>query len=306
MKTVALMLAVLGACAVARAETPAFSWQQTATNLALLNHGKTVWQAVFDPAQPKAYVHPLATLDGAELTVRSPADHLWHRGLWWSWKYINHVNYWEEDKKTGASAGRTVITSARPVVAPDFSARVELDLAYHVPGQPPVMTEQRVLRFSAPAADGSYSLDWSATFKVLQPVMLERTPPTKTSGGYAGLSLRFPPVFSKTWKFLTSDGKSVAAEANGGKMTWVDFSGPAPDGAPAGIAIFDHPANLRHPNNWYLNQSHPFFSPALLYTAPLDCKAGDVLKLRYRILVHPGAGDDARLDATFQEFSKKD
>lgn len=304
MKQVALLVAVLGACAVARAEAPAFSWQQSATNLALLNHGKTVWQAVFDPAQPKAYVHPLATLDGAELTARSPADHPWHRGLWWAWKYINHTNYWEEDKKTGLCAGRTVITRARPVVSPDFSARVELDLAYHVPGQPPVMTEHRVLQFSAPAADGSYSLDWSAAFKVLQPVVLERTPPTKTSGGYAGLSLRFPKAFVPTWKFLTSDGKTVAAEANGDKLRWVDFSGPAPDGAPAGIAIFDHPSNPRYPNNWYLNQSHPFFSPAIVYAAPMECKAGEEIKLRYRILVHPGAGAAASLDAAFQEFSK--
>jgi len=304
MKQVALLVAVLGACAVARAAAPAFAWQQSATNLALLNHGKTVWQAVFDPAQPKAYVHPLATIDGAELTVRSPADHLWHRGLWWSWKYINHTNYWEEDKKTGLSAGRTEIISARPVVNKDFSARVELALSYHLPGQTPVMTEQRVLQFSAPAADGSYNLDWSAAFKVLQPVVLERTPPTKTSGGYAGLSLRFPRAFVPTWKFLTSDGKSVAAEANGGKMKWVDFSGPAPDGAPAGIAIFDHPSNPRYPNNWYLNQSHPFFSPAIVYSAPMECKAGDELKLRYRIVVHPGAGDAAKLGAAFEEFSR--
>jgi hypothetical protein len=304
MKKLIIMLAACGAFLTVRAAAPEFTWQQTATNLALLNHGKLVWQVVFDPALPKSFVHPLATINGAELTVRSPADHLWHRGLWWSWKYINHTNYWEEDKKTGLSAGRTEITGARPAVNKDFSGQVEIDFAYRLPGQPPVMTERRVLKFSAPAVDGAYSLDWNATFKILQNVELERTPPKKTSGGYAGLSLRFPRAFVPTWKFLTSNGKNVAAEANGDKLKWVDFSGPAPDGMPAGIAIFDHPANVRHPNNWYLNQIHPFFSPALVYSAPLTCKAGEELKLRYRILVHPGAGDAAKLGAAFAEFSQ--
>ncbi len=304
MKSFALALVMLGTGLAARAAAPDFAWQQSATNLALLNHGKIVWQAVFDPALPKSFVHPLSTINGAELTVRSPADHLWHRGLWFAWKYINHTNYWEEDKKTGLSAGRTEIVKAQAAPQKDFSGRVELDLAYRLPGQPPVMTEQRVLNFSAPAADGAYTLDWTATFKMLQDVELERTPPKKTSGGYAGLSLRFPRAFVPTWKFLTSNGKSVAAEANGEKLTWVDFSGPAADGTTAGIAIFDHPANIRHPNNWYLNQSHPFFTPALIYSAPLSLKTGEELKLLYRILVHPGAGDAAKLGAAFQEFSR--
>ena len=304
MKKLLVTLVVLGAGLAARAATPEFAWQQTATNLALLNHGKIVWQVVFDPALPKSFVHPLSTINGAELTVRSPADHLWHRGLWFSWKYINHTNYWEEDKKTGLSSGRTEITDAHTTANTDFSGGVELDLKYRLPGQPPVMIEHRVLKFSAPAADGAYTLDWTATFKALQDVELERTPPTKTSGGYAGLSLRFPRAFVPTWKFLTSDGKTKAADANGSSMKWVDFSGPAPDGATAGLAIFDHPSNIRHPNNWYLNQGHPFFTPALLYNAPLDLKAGEELKLRYRILVHPGAGDAAKLGAAWQEFSK--
>ena len=73
------------------AESPAYSWHQTATTLALRNGEKTVWQLVFDPQQPKTYFHPLATLEGEVLTAFEPPDHRWHRGLWWSWKFINGV-----------------------------------------------------------------------------------------------------------------------------------------------------------------------------------------------------------------------
>lgn len=302
-----IWLAVCGLCAFAnvQAETPVFTWQQNATHLALLNHGQTVWQAVFDPAQGKPYVQ-LATLDGAELTALRPKDHPWHRGLWWSWKYINHTNYWEEDKQTGLSAGRTEIAAAHVACARDFSARVEMELVYRLPGQPPVMTEHRVLACSAPTADGRYTIDWTAEFKMQQDVVLERTPPTKTSGGYAGLSLRFPPTFSKEWKFLTSAGRNDAVGGNGEKARWVDFSGPAADGTVAGVTVYDHPENLRHPSPWYLNQIHPFFSPALLYTAPLDCKAGAALKLRYRISLRAGAPIPTELERGWREFSGKE
>ena len=29
------------------------------------------------------------------MTADRPPDHIWHHGLWFSWKFINKVNYWE-------------------------------------------------------------------------------------------------------------------------------------------------------------------------------------------------------------------
>jgi hypothetical protein len=285
----------------ASAAERALDWQATDTSLALRNGSNTVWELVFDPRQPKTYFHPLATLDGTVLTAFRPPDHVWHRGLWWSWKFINGLNYWEEDKQTGRSQGVNELTAAKITTNADYSARAELAISYHPPDQPPVLTEARILAISAPDERGCYRIDWTSVFTAGDaPVKLDRTPPAKKGGvswgGYAGLSLRFPPGI-KDWAFLNSAGHQGAAEGNSEPARWVDFSGPA-----AGIAVFDHPANLRHPSPWYLNEQLPYFSPALLYNEPLELAPKQELKLRYRILVHPGRLVADELDREGESF----
>ena len=194
--------------------------------------------------------------------------------------------------------GATVETHA------DYSASAVLKFSYHPPGQPAVMTETRTLTMSAPTIDGSYTIDWNSAFTVGdQPVKLERTLPTKAKngvawGGYAGLSLRFPPKI-KGWSFLTSEGAKSAAEGNGNTAIWADFCGPV-----AGIAVFDHPANLRHPVPWYLNEEHPYFSPALLYKETLELAPRQALDLKYRIVIHPASTGAAELGKISKEFAK--
>jgi hypothetical protein len=52
-------------------------------------------------ARRKPYVHPLATPAGRVLTRVEPDDHPWHRGLWFTIKYVNGENFWEEDPPYG-------------------------------------------------------------------------------------------------------------------------------------------------------------------------------------------------------------
>jgi len=277
------------------------NWQTTDISVALRNGSNTVWRLVFDPKQPKTYFHPLATVDGAVLTAFRPPDHVWHRGFWWSWKFINGLNYWEEDKQTGLSQGVNELTAAKVTTNQDWSAQAELAFSYHPPDKPAVLTEVRTLAISTPDERGWYRIDWTSVFAAGDaPVKLDRTPPHKKGGvawgGYAGLSLRFPPGI-KDWTFLNSEGQRGSAQGNGNDARWVDFSGPT-----AGIAVFDHSGNLRHPSPWYLNEQLPYFSPAILFNEPLELAPKQVLKLRYRALVHPGRLSKDELDGEWKRF----
>ena len=69
--------------------------------------------------------------------------------------------------------------------------------------------------------------------------------------------------------------------------------------------MFDFPANPRYPTAWYLNESHPYFSPALIYKEPMTLKAGTTLRLRYQVLVHAGPGDSSALNAESDDFAKQ-
>lgn len=268
------------------------SWRRTDTALARLSGTNVLWQVVADPAQGKPYFHPLATPGGVVLTDLRPADHPWHRGLWWSWKHINGLNYWEEDQKTGRSEGATELLKWSADPRPDGSARLTFELSYHPWNAAPVLTERRVVDVSAPSANG-YALEWVSEFSAVTNVTLDRTPLPdeaggKPWGGYAGFSLRLGPEQRK-WAFSDSESRSGEKSMHGQPAHWAKLS--AGTNGPA-VQIFDQPDNVRYPTRWYISQGMPYFSPAPLFARSLALAGGEKLVLRYRLLVtdrDPGA-----------------
>jgi len=287
-----------------------FAWKETENSVALTNGDKIVWRLNHDPKEDKPYIHPLATTDGSVLTWHRPADHIWHRALWFSWKAINGLNYWEEDRKTYLSRGRTSIKNVKVTLNKDFSAKAEIVLSYHPPKKPEVMSEKRTIEFSAPTKEGLYRIDWSAVFTAVgADAVLSRTPIKgekggKGWGGYAGLSIRMAKE-TRGWNIIDSKGRKDMKIHGQPEAVWVDASGKTTSGKEAGVAILDHPRNSRHPSPWYIAKGMPYFSPALLYNKPLTLKKDQTLKLKYRIVVHPGLGDKKMLDDEFKTFSKK-
>ena len=277
--------------------------ERTDTSLAFLRDGQIVWKLNFDPKEGKPYFHPLALPDGTELTCLRPADHVWHRALWFSWKLINGLNYWEEDKKTGLSAGRTDIVATKTTFKQDGSARIEMELSCHPPDAPPVLREKRVIAVSAPDA-GSYRMDWESTFTAAdKEVKLDRTPLAnqpdgKGHGGYAGLSLRMAAT-TRGWTFTNSEGAAGQEATHGKPARWMDFSGKT-----GGVVVLDHPSNSRHPSPWYVAAGIPYFSPALIFNEPFTLPAGGSLTLRYRVLVHTGAFEKSAVEKEWSQFSK--
>lgn len=87
--------------------SPSLNWRESESSTALFYGDQIVWQFNYGPKLDVPYFHPVATVSGQVLTWARPPDHVWHHGLWFSWKFINDVNYWEFDPKTGRPNGRT-------------------------------------------------------------------------------------------------------------------------------------------------------------------------------------------------------
>ena len=260
-------------------------WWSAEHTLARLEGTNVVWQIVADPALGKPYFHPLATPGGTLLTDLRPPDHPWHRGLWFSWKFINGLNYWEENRQTGRSEAATELTGCQLKPHDDGSASLSFELAYHPWNSPPVLTERRHIEISAPT-NGSYELRWVSEFTAATNVTLARTPLAnephgQSWGGYAGLSLRLNAA-ARSWTFSNSRNRIGEKDSHGQPAEWMKFS--AGTNQPA-VMIFDDAQNARHPSPWYVNQGMPFFSPALLFRQPLKMAGGEKLTLRYRILI---------------------
>ncbi|GHT23936.1 hypothetical protein FACS189419_08490 [Planctomycetales bacterium] len=280
------------------------------SQFALTSGGKTVWQFNADPKDAgEPYFHPLCVAGSPPLTMPKPADHPWHLAHWFSWKYINGVNYWETDK-SGKSAGETYWDISKKELRPDGSAAVTLNIGYRPRGtqNEPVLTEKREIDISAPDSDGTYSLDWTQTFTAQSEVKLDRTPitgePNGVSwGGYAGLGVRFSnalkevktvyagtPTIKKTGKEGTDSFcyvyHSPAMEQNG-----------ILDGKEYGIAIFPDPKMPRS-GDWYYIDAKDFiyFSPVFLLQGHYTMQKGETLPLRYRVVVHKSRWNAAELE----------
>jgi glutathione peroxidase-family protein len=313
-KIFSLAAAVTLAAAVSSlraAEGPPLRSRQDEGSFTVSRGERTLWRLNFAKGG-KPFFHPLSTAGGTELTWDRPPDHPWHRALWFSWKFIDGVNYWEENPATGKVDGETEIVETKTEMAAGDEARAHMRLAYHPPGKPPVLTEERTLRITAPDDRGAYRIDWTSSFDGGgRDVRLDRTPILGQKdgvswGGYAGLSLRTAKGF-RDWKVVDSEGRrdlDISAKT----ARWVDFSGAGESGAAAGFAIFDHPRNPRHPTPWYviLEKPQPFgyASPAFIYREPYVLAAGEKLVLRYRIVVHDGAGDPKAIEAEWKGWSE--
>jgi len=270
-------------------------WLRDEHSIAWRDGSNIVWRFSFDAAKGKTFFDPVG-IRGTTLTNFKPEDHPWHYGLWFSWKYINKANYWEENRQTGKAEGATRWEKPTVEAKPDGSAVIKLDVTYTHPGGRVDMTEKRELKITAPKPDGSYSIDWRADFTAgKEGAVLDRTPMPnepegKVNGGYAGLGLRMaaPPLGLSV---LCSTGAvtqfvSDRARPNASALAF-NFTDKERDAG--GIAIFSDPINAGENAPWYIVTSKEmrFACAAILAPKIRSLKAGEEMKLHYRIAVSP-------------------
>ncbi len=275
---------------------PQYSWLESDTTFTLLNHKEIVWQFNYKDRFQRPYFHPL-TVNNTLITCVSPPDHPWHLGMWFCWKYINHLNYWEylnenRSAKTGyKSEGSTEIMNSRIVRNLDFTCDIQLNINYHPLKGETVMSEERNYHVSAPDNEGNYFIDEDHLFKVLaDSIVLDRTPPAirggRIQGGYAGISIRFNQDF--TSPVFKSSGDTLQCK----KCDWQYYGFTSLTGKKVGIKIEQDTQYRSSTSSWYIINDPliPFyyFSPAVIFDRPVVLKKGTNWRLKYRIQMIEG------------------
>ena len=297
-------VAILAALAVGFLARSAFAdFQQDDQTLAWKNADKTVWRFSFDSSKGKPFFDPVTVNGGPAITNFKPTDHPWHYGLWFSWKYINHVNYWEEDKVSGIAQGKTAWSKPTIETHPDGTARIHLEVTYTDPKtNSQDMSEIRDLAVCAPAADGSYTIDWHAHFTAgKNGAILDRTPMPgepqgAVNGGYAGLGVR-----------MAGQPALMAVVSTSGPVDKFASSRARPDAPAIGcnftkdgqdigaLAIFSDPANIRPDAPWYIindnttnnGEGFRFACAAILAPKIITLTPGQTMDLHYQIALSP-------------------
>lgn len=244
-----------------------------------------------DSALPKPGFHPLVTPAGAVVTGWEPSDHVWHRGLWFTFKYVNGENFWEEIPPYGVQCPAD--GGPRAELLADGSVRLCHESVWRSDRTGEAVRESRTWQYRP--FNRGMAIDFSTRLTALQELKLDRTPYT-TWGGYGGLSLRASREMHGV-EFVTPQGAVPPVPGlTGQPHPWLVMRGRMDGGRDRWVSmlIADHPSNVRHPTPWYAKSSDgfTFWNAALLFHEPLTVPKGDVLSLRYRVWIVDGRWDD--------------
>lgn len=292
-----------------------FEWQNN-PNGSLTLFGDETRLATYDFGSARSpFLHPIWTVSGrGPLSNFAPFDHRWHRGVWWSWKYLDGLNFWEDNGDEGF--GESVVTAHE---LNGESLRQSLEL--RPVGQTTVLLHE--IRMLTPRkVEGwltAWALDWHLEWRSTRTIEATVTPfPEPIWGGYAGLNFRPARVLGWNERVLTSNGETDPAQAHGQTAQWAAYAG-ALDGDPqlgdwadatGGAAFLIHPQNARFPSPIYLassgadNRGFGFLSAAPLMLQPFRFLPGESLQLAFRAVFFEGAPDALRLQSAWDDFAR--
>lgn len=271
----------------------------------------------------KPIVYPILGPDQTPMTRNYPmqkgvageaVDHPHHKAIWCGHGDINGVSFWHEE-------GKMVVDPAKPMqvaVADDGSdGSVSFHCNYLAPDGKLVCTDDTKISFRQLPC-GSRAIDWQVSIHASESDLKFGDTKEGTMAIRTHPSLR---VDNDEKAGVTSaNGKAVNSEGGEGggiwgkHAAWVDYSGNV-EGKHVGIAIFDHPSNLRHPTTWHARKyglvaANPFglshFEGKPKGTGDHFVKQGDSLEMRYRFVFHKGDAEDAKLDELFRSYSSED
>lgn len=289
-------------------------------------NGQLFTEYIHGDGASRPYSYPILLGDGTAFTRDFPmketageeSDHPHHRALMFAHGDANKIDMWNEGKAGGnLPKGRTV--HAGGLTTSDGRVGVITTRnRWQSPDGKLIATDDTTMRFRD-AGGGNRFLDYEVTIHALPD-----TPLVLGDSKEGTMSIRLAQWLVLPHKvkgqlvpgnghYLTSTGVRDAA-AWGTRADWCDAYAER-DGKTYGVAIFDHPQNLRHPTWWMardygLFNANPFgqseFEPekklpknAGDYTIP----AGGSLTLRYRFYFHAGDPAAAQVAARYADYA---
>jgi len=281
--------------------------------LALTVEGKPAFYYQMALAQPPragiadkilrgAFLYPIFTPNGVQMSDTYPEDHPHDHGIWTAWASSQfqgrHVDFWNPHYAYGGTVEFVALDHlwSGAVDAGFESRHRSLDRTV----TPPVDALDEKWRVSLYAAPGVparvFDLELFQTPATADPLLVLQY-------DYGGLGVRG----SSQWQnkdnltVLNSQGTTDRVKSNNEPARWF-FMGGKIDGAPAGITVLDHPSNFRAPQPVRMNPTDPFFMYSVInegFTISQD----QPYRASYRFLVQDGPPDAKFLEACWQGFA---
>jgi hypothetical protein len=265
----------------------------------------------------KPIVYPIIGPHGIGMTRNYPMkkvageaeDHIHQKSLWFTHGAVNGVDFWAE----GPNCGRIVQDKLLGATIEGHRAVISAADKWQRPNGDVVCTDTRKLAFFA--IPGGRVIDFEITITASNGEVVFGDTKEGTMGirTNPGIQLTNDPRAGVT----TANGHALNSEGGrdkdiwGKRAKWVDYWGTI-DGKVVGCAIFDHPANPRHPTWWHardygLIAANPFgihdFEKKPAGAGDLKIPAGESRTWRYRFIFHEGDADQAKVAALYTDYA---
>jgi methane monooxygenase PmoA-like len=303
-------------------------FQRHGTRIDVLVEGKPFTTYYFGPELPKPFLHPLRSARGTIVTRGYPMvknimgedhDHPHHRALYFAHGDINGIDFWGEGTPSKPSQtargvlysseelpkGRTVFQDLEEMKGGPDSGNLRALFDLVGPDGKAIGTETQEYMFRGD--DTSRTIDCAFTLAANHGPLKMGDTKEGTFAIRVVKALDSPPGH-----MLNSNGGVGEAAIWGKRANWVDYSGMV-GGERLGLAIFDNPANIKHPTYWHARGYGLFavnpFGEHDFYNDPkrdgsVTISAGQSLILRYRVFVHPGDAAEGHVAEAYQHYAE--
>ncbi len=253
---------------------------------------------IFSADEKYPFFYPVnGPLSGGSVTSMRNGEYPHHSSLFFGCDLLNGGNYWQE----GPDRGRIISVNADILREGKDSVVISDECIWIRPGALSPIKDNRIITITYPA-DNLYQIDEEITMEMLMDVSIFKTNHSLFSARMAAdLSVR------NGGTMINAEGDKGEKETFGKRSAWIDYFGKRGDNI-EGLAIFQHPSNPGYPSPWF-TRDYGFISPTPMFWPENGVetffKKGEVLKLKYRVIVHSGNVKQAKIKELFEIYKKQ-
>jgi len=253
---------------------------------------------IFSDDEKYPFFYPVnGPVSGGSVTSMRNAEYPHHSSLFFGCDLVNGGNYWQE----GLERGRIISVNAEITKQGGDTVIITDECIWSRPGAISPVKDTRTITITAPSANIN-QIDVEITMEMLIDVTIKKT-------NHSLFSVRMAADLSvkNGGTMINAEGIKSEKDTFGKNSPWMDFYGKRGD-ATEGLAIFQHPSNPWYPSPWF-TRDYGFMSPTPMYWpengTETILKKGTVLNLRYRVLVHSGDHNQAKIAAAFEKYKNE-
>lgn len=253
---------------------------------------------VFSEDEKYPFFYPLnGPVTGSSVTSMRNGEYPHHSSLFFGCDMVNGGNYWQE----GLERGRIISVNAEIIKQGGDTVLIKDECIWCRPGAVSPVKDTRTIIITAPSATVS-QIDVVISMEMLTDVMILKTNHSLFSARMAAdISVK------NGGTMINAEGIKNEKDTFGKPSSWMDFYGKRGE-ITEGLAIIQHPSNPWYPSPWF-TRDYGFMSPTPMYWpqngSETALKKGTVLELRYRVLVHAGDHNQAKIAEAFEKYKNE-